>query len=277
MMSLATDALRCDVYTANSLFLRLASLHVHAFCAHGHSPACWSRVICSCRWECTHSSAIFWDRNCRPRALELITEVPCIGMSVFVSGVVANHYASGVSGTCAVLVSATTALSAAMEYEWECSTVQGGNVIGNSEKAAESSEAGHDAAVSELQWMRDGTSEAPVFHPSVEEFRDPIAYIRSIRSMAEPFGLCKIVPPYPATTQCFEALRRDAGHTGNIGNLKLTTRQQLIGEKEWEDWGEDRFWGAPERSLKAFHQAADATATKIFGTCLLLPPRRVEV
>lgn len=156
--------------------------------------------------------------------------------------------------------------------------MQGGNAIGTSEKAAENSKPGHhDAPLSELQWMRNGTTEAPVFHPSVEEFRDPIAYIRLIRSKAEPFGLCKIVPPYPATTQCFEALRRDAGHTGNIGNLKLTTRQQLIGEKEWEDWSEDRFWGAPERSLKAFHQAADATATKVFGTCLLLPPRRVEV
>jgi hypothetical protein len=149
--------------------------------------------------------------------------------------------------------------------------------IGNSmEKATEDSKLVHDASAGELQWMRN-VCEAPVFHPSVEEFRDPVAYIRSIRAKAEPFGLCKIVPPYPATTQCFEALRRDAGHSGNIGVLKLTTRQQLIGEKEWEDWGEDRFWAAPERSLKAFHQAADATATKVFDTCLLLPPRRVEV
>lgn len=37
--------------------------------------------------------------------------------------------------------------------------------------------------------------EAPVFHPSAEEFADPLRYIASIRAEAEPCGLCRIVPP----------------------------------------------------------------------------------
>ena len=38
--------------------------------------------------------------------------------------------------------------------------------------------------------------EAPVFRPTEEEFaRGPIAYVASIRSAAEPFGICRIVPP----------------------------------------------------------------------------------
>eukprot|EP00475_Leptophrys_vorax_P015913 TRINITY_DN2229_c0_g1_i1.p1 TRINITY_DN2229_c0_g1~~TRINITY_DN2229_c0_g1_i1.p1 ORF type:complete len:590 (+),score=100.43 TRINITY_DN2229_c0_g1_i1:251-2020(+) len=36
---------------------------------------------------------------------------------------------------------------------------------------------------------------APVFRPSAEEFTDPLEYARKIRPLAEPFGLCKIIPP----------------------------------------------------------------------------------
>ena len=41
--------------------------------------------------------------------------------------------------------------------------------------------------------------EAPVFHPTEAEFRDPLVYIGSIRKQAQPFGICRIVPPKAAT------------------------------------------------------------------------------
>lgn len=37
--------------------------------------------------------------------------------------------------------------------------------------------------------------EAPVYHPTPDEFSDPLRYIASIRAEAEAFGLCRIVPP----------------------------------------------------------------------------------
>lgn len=37
--------------------------------------------------------------------------------------------------------------------------------------------------------------EAPVFYPSEEEFKDTLNYIASIRPKAEPYGICRIVPP----------------------------------------------------------------------------------
>jgi len=37
--------------------------------------------------------------------------------------------------------------------------------------------------------------EAPVFEPTWDEFKDPIAYIEKIRDVAEKAGICKIKPP----------------------------------------------------------------------------------
>ncbi|KAF5727012.1 putative lysine-specific demethylase JMJ16 isoform X3 [Tripterygium wilfordii] len=37
--------------------------------------------------------------------------------------------------------------------------------------------------------------EAPVFHPTEEEFIDSLKYFASIRCKAEPYGICRIVPP----------------------------------------------------------------------------------
>ncbi|ERM99257.1 probable lysine-specific demethylase JMJ14 [Amborella trichopoda] len=37
--------------------------------------------------------------------------------------------------------------------------------------------------------------DAPVFHPSEQEFEDTIGYIASIRHIVEPYGICRIVPP----------------------------------------------------------------------------------
>ncbi|KAF7842268.1 lysine-specific demethylase JMJ18-like isoform X2 [Senna tora] len=37
--------------------------------------------------------------------------------------------------------------------------------------------------------------DAPVFYPTVEEFEDTLGYIAKIRPLAEPHGICRIVPP----------------------------------------------------------------------------------
>uniref|UniRef100_A0A2N9IPJ9 JmjN domain-containing protein n=1 Tax=Fagus sylvatica TaxID=28930 RepID=A0A2N9IPJ9_FAGSY len=41
----------------------------------------------------------------------------------------------------------------------------------------------------------DVIEEAPVFHPTEEEFEDTVKYIERIRPRVEPYGICRIVPP----------------------------------------------------------------------------------
>lgn len=45
--------------------------------------------------------------------------------------------------------------------------------------------------------------EAPVFHPTEEEFGDTLKYVASIRPRVEPYGICRIVPPPPWRPPCF--------------------------------------------------------------------------
>lgn len=40
-----------------------------------------------------------------------------------------------------------------------------------------------------------GLEDCPVFYPTLEEFKDPMAYVRSISEAAQNYGICKIVPP----------------------------------------------------------------------------------
>ncbi|KVH89410.1 FY-rich, C-terminal [Cynara cardunculus var. scolymus] len=42
---------------------------------------------------------------------------------------------------------------------------------------------------------RPNIDEAPIFHPTVEEFEDTLGYISKIRPVAEAYGICRIVPP----------------------------------------------------------------------------------
>ncbi|KAJ8758696.1 hypothetical protein K2173_000417 [Erythroxylum novogranatense] len=57
------------------------------------------------------------------------------------------------------------------------------------------------------RWVPDetclpGIDDAPVFYPTIEEFEDSVGYISKIRSKAESFGICRIVPPSSWNPPC---------------------------------------------------------------------------
>lgn len=64
--------------------------------------------------------------------------------------------------------------------------------------------------------------EAPVFEPTTEEFKDPLAYIAKIRPIAEQSGICKIKPP-PEWQPPFAV---------DVDNFKFTPRMQRLNELE---------------------------------------------
>ncbi|ODM94394.1 Lysine-specific demethylase 5D [Orchesella cincta] len=65
-------------------------------------------------------------------------------------------------------------------------------------------------------------AEAPIFYPTMEEFDDPLQYIRKIYPKAVQFGICKIKPP-PDWTPPFSV---------NMDEFTFTPRVQKINELE---------------------------------------------
>lgn len=78
--------------------------------------------------------------------------------------------------------------------------------------------------------------EAPEFRPTAEEFADPLKFIASIRQVAEPFGICKIIPPEGWKPTC--AIDKNT--------FKFPTRIQCV--NELQDRSNNKF--AQKRFLK---------------------------
>uniref|UniRef100_A0A1B0CWY8 [histone H3]-trimethyl-L-lysine(4) demethylase n=1 Tax=Lutzomyia longipalpis TaxID=7200 RepID=A0A1B0CWY8_LUTLO len=64
--------------------------------------------------------------------------------------------------------------------------------------------------------------EAPTFRPSLDEFKDPLAYINKIRPTAERFGICKIIPPSSWSPP----------FTLDVDRMRFTPRVQRLNELE---------------------------------------------
>ncbi|XP_020225804.1 putative lysine-specific demethylase JMJ16 [Cajanus cajan] len=76
---------------------------------------------------------------------------------------------------------------------------------------------------------RPNIEDAPVFYPTEEEFQDTLKYISSIRSRAEPYGICRIVPPSSWKPPC--PLKEKSTWEGS----KFATRVQRIDKLQNRD------------------------------------------
>ncbi|KAL8154199.1 hypothetical protein V2J09_011959 [Rumex salicifolius] len=88
-----------------------------------------------------------------------------------------------------------------------------------------------------LSWLKT-LPLAPEYHPTIQEFQDPISYIFKIESEASKYGICKIVPPVPPLSKKSVisnfnrsiAARTSSKESPNSKSQPtFTTRQQQVG------------------------------------------------
>ncbi|XP_021810978.1 putative lysine-specific demethylase JMJ16 [Prunus avium] len=77
--------------------------------------------------------------------------------------------------------------------------------------------------------QRPDLQDAPVFKPTEEEFNDTLNYIASIRAKAEPYGICRIVPPSSWRPPC-PLKEKDVWETS-----KFATRVQRVDKLQNRD------------------------------------------
>ncbi|XP_042393921.1 lysine-specific demethylase JMJ706-like isoform X1 [Zingiber officinale] len=80
--------------------------------------------------------------------------------------------------------------------------------------------------MSNLEWI-EKIPECPIFHPSREEFKDPLDYLQQIAPVASRYGICKIISPISASVSAGAVLMKE-----QIG-FKFTTRVQPLHLAEW--------------------------------------------
>ncbi|XP_043808489.1 lysine-specific demethylase JMJ706 isoform X3 [Manihot esculenta] len=80
---------------------------------------------------------------------------------------------------------------------------------------------------SDLEWT-EKIPECPVYHPTKEEFEDPLVYLQKIAPEALRYGICKIVSPLSASVPAGIVLMRERA------GFKFTTRVQPLRLAEWD-------------------------------------------
>lgn len=114
--------------------------------------------------------------------------------------------------------------------------------------------------------------DAPSYRPSVEEWADPLAYIRSIQPEASLAGIALIHSPVAPALSPGQVL-------ADVPGFRFTTRIQALGRQHWTTWTSVRFEeGEREYTLSEFAaEASAADAARYGGMAGPLPPRTAEV
>ncbi|KAL5724878.1 hypothetical protein ACHQM5_008087 [Ranunculus cassubicifolius] len=123
---------------------------------------------------------------------------------------------------------------------------------------------------SDLEWI-DKIEECPVYHPTMEEFEDPLIYLQKIAPIASKFGICKIVSPLSASVPAGIVLMKENG------NFKFTTRVQPLRLAEWDT--DDKvtfFMSGRNYTLREFEKMANKVFQRRYCSAGSLPATYLE-
>jgi len=129
-------------------------------------------------------------------------------------------------------------------------------------------------------WMHE-VPWAPVYRPSPEEFKDPVAYIRSIQGEASRSGVCKVIPPVHACVSAPQVLRkrgRPAGADSKKGTtpFEFSTRAQSLKARRGEAAGRVKFHPAGDFELAEYEKQAHNFQARLYGCSARLAENFVE-
>jgi hypothetical protein len=117
-------------------------------------------------------------------------------------------------------------------------------------------------------WLREIPS-VPVYHPTAEEWKDPLSYIRSIQPEAGKFGACVVKAPITPAVPAALLLK----------DLRFTTRLQKVKDDPWgKTWEEGiKFYDSGRKcTLLEYAKFADEFARRKLGLAAELPTATVE-
>ncbi|KAA8533469.1 hypothetical protein F0562_031097 [Nyssa sinensis] len=120
------------------------------------------------------------------------------------------------------------------------------------------------------EWT-DKMSECPVYHPSKEEFGDPLVYVQKIAPEASKYGICKIVSPLNSSVPAGVVLKKERS------GFKFTTEVQPLRLAEWDMNGKVTFsMRGRDYSLRDFEKMANKAVSRRYCISGCLPSAYIE-
>ncbi|XAR54777.1 [Histone H3]-lysine-36 demethylase [Bertholletia excelsa] len=122
----------------------------------------------------------------------------------------------------------------------------------------------------DLEWT-EKIPECPVYHPSKEEFEDPLVYLQKIAPEASKYGLCKIVSPLYASVPAGMVLMKEKS------GFKFTSRVQPLRLAEWDS--DDKvtfFMSGRNYTFRDFERMANKVFARRYYSAGCLPATYLE-
>lgn len=147
-------------------------------------------------------------------------------------------------------------------------SAQTGGVVKGQDSMSKPKVEKYDAT--DLDWT-DRMPECPVYHPSKEEFEDPLAYLQKVAPEASKYGICKIVSPLSATVPAGMVLMKEKA------GFRFTTRVQPLRLAEWNT--DDKvtfFMSGRSYTFRDFEKMANKVFARKYYSSGCLPATYVE-